>query len=159
MVISFITIVAWYFPFEWEAPSENVEITNLSWYNSSTINQTHTQGTLSMDINYTSKQAWSHRFAENSQTNILPAKIQISSVYKQDDSSIRPYPLLSEKDITLTYQKQFKYEISLELENNMEHNILVEIVFKEDFDYPNPIYGESRWNVIGYAGTDIDLSL
>ena len=156
--MSFIAIVAWYFPFESTDPGNNVEITNFSWYNSSTINQTHTQGTLSMDINYMYKQAYSNHFAENSQTDIIPAKIRISSRYILDGISEGPYTLLSEKDITLTYQKQFKYETSLELENNMEHNIEIIIMFKEDYDYPHPGYGESRWDMIGIAATDIDLS-
>ncbi|MDO9517427.1 MAG: hypothetical protein Q7J10_05175 [Methanosarcinaceae archaeon] len=104
------------------------------------------------------KQAYSRNFAENSQTNILPAKIQISSRYILDGISEGPYTQSSEKDITLTYRKQFKYEISLELENNMEHNIQTTIMFKEDYDYPHPYYGESKWDVIGIAATNIDLS-
>ena len=158
-VMSFIAIVAWYFPFEPTCPESNVEITNFSWHNSSTINQTHTQGTLSMDINYMSKQALSNNFAENSQTDIIPAKIRISSRYILDGISEGPYTLLSEKDITLTYQKQFKFETSLELENDMEHNIETMIVFKEDYDYPHPYYGELKWDIIGIAATNIDLKL
>lgn len=54
-VISLITIIAWYFPFESGLPGNNVEITNFSWYNSSKVNETYTKVTLSMDINYTNK--------------------------------------------------------------------------------------------------------
>ncbi|MGP8330781.1 MAG: right-handed parallel beta-helix repeat-containing protein [Methanosarcinaceae archaeon] len=160
-VMSFIAIVAWYFPFQPTDPMNNVEITNFSWYNSSTINQTHTQGTLSMDINYMFKQALSKKFAENSQTNIIPAKIQISSgKYISENTSFiygKDITVTYEKDITLTYQKPFKYETSLELESNMEHRIGVMIMFKEDLDYPHPYYGESRWNMLEIAATNIDL--
>ncbi len=159
IIMSFIAIVAWYFPFESTDPGNNVEITNFNWYNSSTINQTHAQGTLSMDINYISKQAYSNHFAENSQTDIIPTKIRISSRHILDGISEGPYTLLSEKDITLTYQKQFKYETSLELENNMGHNIQAMIVFKEDYDYPHPYYSELKWDIIGIASTNIDLKL
>ena len=150
IVISLIVIIAWYFPFESTNPADNVEITNFSWYNSSTINETHTQVTLSMDINYRYKQAYSNNFAENSQTDIIQTSVQIfSREYTSGVGTEIPYSLISEEDIILTYQKPFKYEITLDLENEMEHDIQTMIMFKEDYEYPHPYYGESKWELIG----------
>lgn len=144
-VISLITIIAWYFPFESGLPGNNVEITNFSWYNSSKVNETYTKVTLSMDINYTNKKAYDYSFAENSQTDVVPARIQIfSREYKPDEDTERSYSLIYEEDINLTYQKPFKYETTLDLENNMKHDIQAIIIFKEDYGYPHP-YGEYRW--------------
>ncbi|MDY0386192.1 MAG: NosD domain-containing protein [Methanolobus sp.] len=158
-VISFIIIVAWYFPFESANPENNVDITNFSWYNSSAVNQIHTKVTLSMDINYRNKQAYTNNFAKNPQTNIIPVRIQISLSEYASDGITEGSPIqLYEEVMNLTYQKQFKYEINLELDNRMKHKIQTIIVFKEEYDYPHPYYGESKWEQIGRAVTVIDLN-
>lgn len=150
IVIFLIAIIAWYFPFESGLPGKNVEITNFSWYNSSKINETRTQVTLSMDINYRNKQAYDYSFAEDSQTDVIPTRIQIfSREYNPDEGEEIPYTLLSEEDITLTYRKPFKYETTLDLENDMEYDVQTIIVFKREFDYPNPYGEETRWELLG----------
>ena len=150
IVIFLIAIIAWYFPFESGLPGNNVEITNFSWYNSSKINETRTQVTLSMDINYRNKQAYDYSFAEDSQTDVIPTRIQIfSREYNPDEGEEIPYTLLSEEDITLTYRKPFKYETTLNLENDMEYDVQTIIVFKREFDYPNPYGEETRWELLG----------
>lgn len=150
IVIFLIAIIAWYFPFESGLPGNNVEITNFSWYNSSKINETHTQVTLSKDINYRNKQAYDYSFAENSQTDVIPTRVQtFSREYKPDEDEEIPYTLLSEEDIILTYRKPFKYETTLDLENNMEYDVQTIIVFKREFDYPNPYGEELRWELLG----------
>jgi len=150
IVIFLIAIIAWYFPFESGLSGNNIEITNFSWYNSSKINETHTQVNLSMDINYRNKQAYDYSFAENSQTDVIPTRIQISSrEYKPDEDEEIPYTLLSEEDIILTYRKPFKYETTLDLENNMEYDVQTIIMFEREFDYPNPYGEESRWEQLG----------
>jgi parallel beta-helix repeat protein len=150
IIISLIAIVAWYFPFESGLSGNNVEITNFSWYNSSKINETHTQVTLSTDINYRNKQAYEYSFAENSQTDVIPTRIQIlSREYKPYEDEEIPYTLLYEEEIILTYRKPFKYETTLDLENNMEYDIQTIIVFEREFDYPNPYGEELRWEQLG----------
>lgn len=161
-VISLIAIIAWYFPFESDLPGSNVEISNLSWYNSSTINETHTQVALSMDINYRYKKAYDHSFAENSQTDVIPAKVQIfSSEYTSDEAidtgATDTSNLIYEEDINLTYQKPFKYETTLDLKNNTEHYIQTMIMFKQEYDYPNIDGEESSWELLG--GRQIDINL
>ncbi|AKB80138.1 Cell surface protein [Methanosarcina horonobensis HB-1 = JCM 15518] len=149
-IISLIAIVAWYFPFESGLSGNNVEITDFSWYNSSKINETHTQVTLSTDINYRDKQAYEYSFAENSQTDVIPTRIQIlSREYKPYEDEEIPYTLLYEEDIILTYRKPFKYETTLDLENNMEYDVQTIIVFEREFDYPNPYGEELRWEQLG----------
>jgi parallel beta-helix repeat protein len=149
IVVFLIAIVAWYFPFESGLPGNNVEITNFSWYNSSEINETYTQVILLMDINYTNKKAYDYSFAENSQTDVIPTRIQIfSREYKSDEDTEKPYSLIYEEDINLTYQKPFRYETTLNLESNMKHDIQAVIIFKEDYEYPHP-YGEYRWEQLG----------
>ncbi|HIH92567.1 TPA: hypothetical protein HA338_00480 [Methanosarcina acetivorans] len=149
-IISLIAIVAWYFPFESGFSGNNVEITDFSWYNSSKINETHTQVTLSMDINYRNKQAYDYSFAENSQTDVIPARVQIlSREYKPDVDTEIPYSLIYEEDINLTYRKPFNYEATLDLENGMEHDVQTIIVFKREFDYPIPHGEEIRWEQLG----------
>jgi parallel beta-helix repeat protein len=158
IVLSFITIVAYYFPFESTNPENNVEITNFSWYNYSEINQTHTQGTLSIDINYRNKQAYTNNFAETLQTDVIPAKIKIYSKEYAADGFTEGLPMLiHEKDINLTYGKQFEYKVNLELENNTKQKIQTTFVFKEEYDYPHPYYGESKWEIIGQGMTIINL--
>jgi len=150
IVIFLISIIAWYFPFESGLSGNNIEITNFSWYNSSKINETHTQVTLSMDINYRSKQAYDYSFAENSQTDVIPTRVQIfSREYKPDEDQEVPYTLFSEEDIILTYRKPFKYETTLDLDNNMEYDVQTIIVFEREFDYPNPYGEELRWELLG----------
>lgn len=148
-VIFLIAVIAWHFPFESGLPGNNVEITNFSCYNSSEINETYTQVTLSMDINYINKKAYDYSFAENSQTDVIPTRIQIfSREYEPDEDIEKPYLLIYEEDINLTYKKPFKYETTLDLEKSMKHDIQAMIIFKEDYEYPHP-YGEYRWEQIG----------
>lgn len=155
IAISLIAIVAWYFPFEADIPGNNVEINNLSWYNSSMINGTHTQVTLSMDINYSYKKAYGNYFDENSQTDIIPTTVQISSAKYTPNVVIdtgdtgTPYTLLSEEKINLTYRKPFKYETTFNLKNNMKHDIQVLVMYKQEYDYPNADGKESIWKQLG----------
>ncbi|MCO5382823.1 MAG: right-handed parallel beta-helix repeat-containing protein [Methanosarcina barkeri] len=145
IAIFLVAIIAWYFPFEANTPANNVEITNFSWHNSSVINETYTQVTLSMDINYRHKEAYCHTFNENSQTDMIPIKLHISL---NSYGTATPLTLLSEENINLTYQKPFKYETTLDLKNNVDYNLVAIPIFKEEFDYPFP-YGESRWGNLG----------
>ncbi|AKB19192.1 hypothetical protein [Methanosarcina sp. WWM596] len=103
-----------------------------------------------MDINYRNKQAYDYSFAEDSQTDVIPTRIQIfSREYNPDEGEEIPYTLLSEEDITLTYRKPFKYETTLDLEKDMEYDVQTIIVFKREFDYPNPYGEETRWELLG----------
>jgi nitrous oxidase accessory protein len=155
IIISLIAIVAWYYPFEAEIPGNNIEISNLSWYNSSMINETHTQVILSMDINYSYKKAYDNHFDENSQTDIIPTTVQVSStkytpnVVVDTGDTGTPYTLLSEKKINLTYRKPFKYKTILDLKNNMKHDIQISVIYKKEYDYPNANGEESRWIQLG----------
>jgi parallel beta-helix repeat protein len=150
IVISLIAIVVWYFPFESGLSGNNVEVTNFSWYNSSKINETHTRVTLSMDINYMNKKAYDYSFAENSQTDVIPTRVQIFfREYKPDVDTEIPYLLIYEEDLNLTYHEPFRYETTLDLENNLEHDVQTIILFKREFDYPNPYGEESRWEQLG----------
>lgn len=151
--IFLIAIIAWYFPFEANIPANNVEITNFSWHNSSVINETYTQVTLSMDINYKYKEAYCHTFDENSEIDIIPIKVRLSLNSYGTDTSLT---LLSEENINLTFQKSLKYETTLDLKNNVDYNLVAIPMFKEEFDYPFP-YGESRWDDLGGNSTDINL--
>lgn len=156
IAISFIIIVAWYFPFESTNPKNNVEITNLSWNNISVLNQTHTQGTLSVDIDYRNKQAYTNNFADNPQTNIIPVRLRIFSDEYNGSREGLPV-LIHEEAMNLTYRQPLRYEMTLELEDKLKHEVEATILFREEYDYPHPYYGESKWELLGTATTDIDL--
>jgi hypothetical protein len=51
--------------------------------------------------------------------------------------------------IAILYLAVFKYETTLDLENNMEHDIQTMIMFKQEYDYLNPYGEESRWKQLG----------
>lgn len=145
-LVALLAILAWYFPFE-SGIKDNVEITNIQWTSSETINEDYTRK-LSMDLVYNNKDAYPLKLEDT-----IPVDIHISSVSAANTS--RDFSLLHKESLTLDYLEKCRYNTSLDLKNEKQ-NVLVEIYTKIYYEYPNPVYGDTKWEQIGMAVRDID---
>nr|WP_321496983.1 NosD domain-containing protein [uncultured Methanolobus sp.] len=147
IIISVILLLAWYFPFE-AGMTENVEITNMQWTDNETINETHTRGNLSFDLIYNDKYAYPNGFGD-----ILSADIHISSRSLPSGN----YELRYQEPLTLEYMEEYHYRQSLDLERENQ-DVLVQLYTEVFYDYPNPVYGDSKVEELGMNVLQINQS-
>ena len=155
-VLLILAIVVWYFPFESGLPENNVEINNINWIDNGAINDSYVRGNLSMDFVYLHKNSQSLNLGEDPETDILPVYVRISSMSAA--STLGDYTPLYEEPLTLEYSEPYHYSHLLDLEKEKQRNVLVEIYTKTYYEYPNPVYGDSNWELTGVAVRDINLT-
>ena len=147
-LIIFILIIAWYFPFE-AGMTENVEIINMQWTDSKVINTTHTRGNLSLDLVYKDKYAHPDGFGDT-----LSADIHISSRNIPGGE----YELWHQEPVILKYMEEYHYSQNLDLERK-DQDILVQLYTEVFYDYPNPVYGDSKIEELGMNVLQINQSV
>ncbi len=154
-IVLILAILAWYFPFESGLYESSVEVNNIQWTDTASINESYTRGKLTMDFAYLEKYAYSPSSGDGSETETLPVDVRISSMSAA--STLGGYALLHEEPLTLEYSETYRYSHLLDLEKEKQHKVLVEIFTERYYEYPNPAYGDSNRELIGLAVTDVDL--
>ncbi len=154
-IVLILAILAWYFPFESSLYESSVEINNIQWADTASINESYTGGNLSMDLAYLEKYAYPPDSGEGPETDALPVDVRISSM--SAESTLGDYTLLHEEPLTLEYSETYRYSHLLDLEKEKQHKVLVEIFTERFYEYPNTAYGDSSRELIGLAVTDVDL--
>ncbi|AKB23846.1 hypothetical protein MSMTP_0377 [Methanosarcina sp. MTP4] len=154
-IVLILAILAWYFPFESGLYESSVEINNIQWTDTASINESYTRGNLSMDLDYIEKYTYPPDSGKSLETDALPVDIRISSM--SAESTLGDYALLHEEPLTLEYSETYRYSHLLDLEKEKQHKVLVEIFTVRYYEYPNPAYGDSSRELIGLAVTDVDL--
>jgi len=156
-IVLILAILAWYFPFESSLYEGSVEINNIQWTDTASINESYTRGNLSMDLAYLEKYKYPPDSGKGPETDILPVDIRISSM--SAESTLGDYTMLHEEPLTLEYSETYRYSHLLDLENEKQHKVLIEIFTERYYEYPNPAYGDSSRELIGLAVTDADLKM
>lgn len=154
-IVLILAILIWYFPFESSLDEKNIEINNIQWIDTASINESYTRGELSMDLAYLKEYEYPPKSVENLETGSLPVYVRISSM--NATSTLGDYTLLHEEPLTLKYSETYRYSHLLGMEKEKQQKVLVEILTERCYEYPNPTYGDSNLELIGEAVTDVNL--
>jgi parallel beta-helix repeat protein len=154
-LISFVLIVAWYFPFESGLPGNNVYIEDVV-ANISPINETHSQITLSMNLNYLYKDSYSLNSGD--MTDNLSVFVHVSSSSPVDGTYADEITTLkSQEMVTLEYLEKKPYMCTFELESGTSYYLLIDVLIKQEFDCPQVQSEETGSVSLGGYLLDIDL--
>lgn len=136
----------------------NVYIEDLELTNVTKINETTSRITLSMNITYLYKDAYSNTFSEDESTDEIPVIVQVKTGSQIHEERIsKGYILSSEEKINLQYLQSYPYEYTFELDSGKDYTVSVAVQWKRYFDAPNPRYGECNFEDLGGAITNINL--
>ncbi len=156
IVISLIVIIAWYFPFESGLPGNNVYIEDIE-TNITPINETFSRVTLSMNLNYLYKDSFSHT-NKGDMTDNLPVIVQVKSSSPADGTyTDEVADLECEENIILQYLETNPYECTFDLKSGTDYYLSINVLLKEELDYPHPYYGELKWDGLGGLLIEVDL--
>ena len=79
-IVLILATLIWYFSFESSLDENNIEINNIQWTDTVSINESYARGKLSMDLTYLEKYVYPSKFGESSETDSLPVDVHISSM-------------------------------------------------------------------------------
>ena len=139
-------------------PGSNVYVEDLTWTNVTLINETTYRVSLSMNITYRYKESYMHANQAKPLPEDMPVKIQVFSKNLNGEVRNKDREMPFSDNITLQYREVYPYECSFDLETGKDHGISVDVFWKEFFATPHPYYGEWRWEMLGGAATEIDLT-
>lgn len=147
------------FSFEPNLPDSNVYIENLTWTNVTRVNETTYRVSLSMDITYRYKEAWTY-INENKPLpdDFLPVRIRALAGPWGGGVPYRDMEVPFTENITLQYRQKYPFDCTFDLKAGKNYSIMVESHWKEYFATPHPYYGKERWTFLGGGATEIDLT-
>jgi len=151
LIISYPTLFNW--------PGNNVYIEDLEWTNVTKINDTTYRTTLSMNITYLYKDAYSNRFSNDESTDEIPVIVQVKTDYPMyGHHPEEDYTLSSEEKINLQYLQSYPYECTFDLDSGKDYFVVVIVQWKRYLDSPHPYYGEWNFEDLGGLSTNINLN-
>lgn len=146
VILVAIVVFAIYFPIKINWLGSNVYVEDLELTNVTETNKTTSRITLSMNITYLYKDAYSNTFSEDESTDEIPVIVQIKTGSQ-----------ISEEKINLQYLQSYPYEYTFELDSGKDYAVSVAVQWKRYFDVPNPRYEEWNFEELGGAITNINL--
>ena len=158
IILIAIVVLAIYFPIKINWPGSNVYIEDLELTNVTKINETTSQITLSMNITYLYKDAYSNTFSEDESTDEIPVIVQVKTGSQIHEERIsKGYILSSEEKINLQYLQSYPHECTFELGSGKDYTVSVAVQWKRYFDVPHPRHEEWNFEDLGGARTNINL--
>ena len=156
IILAIVAILAWYFPFESGLPGNNVYIEDIE-TNITPINETFSRVTLSMNLNYLNKDSFLHT-NKGDMTDDLPVLVQVKSSSPVDGTyTDKTADLEYEENIILQYLETNPYECTFDLKSGTDYYLSINVLLKEELDYPHPYYGELKWDGLGGLLIEVDL--
>ncbi|WP_340819985.1 right-handed parallel beta-helix repeat-containing protein [Methanolobus sp. WCC4] len=157
LVITFILIIAWYYPFSHGLPDNNVYVENLE-ESIVPLNETYSRVTISMNLNYQNKDAYLYNNNTGDMIDNLPVFVQVSASTPADGSySDEDTELIFEEQVVLEYLGSNHYECTIDMESGKTYAYDVEVKLRRELPYPHPTSGEIKWELLGGLSDNIDL--
>ncbi|MBN2488034.1 MAG: right-handed parallel beta-helix repeat-containing protein [Methanosarcinaceae archaeon] len=159
IILFVVILLIIYYPTLFNWPGSNVYIEDLEWTNVTKINDTTYRTTLSMNITYLYKDAYSNRFRNDESTDEIPVIVQVKTDYPMYGyHPEEDYTLSSEEKINLQHLQSYPYECTFDLDSGKDYFVVVIVQWKRYLDSPHPYYGEWNFEDFGGLSTDINLS-